>query len=316
MRRTLSAGPRLLAITWQHVVAVLGFVWDALRSFRANQGLLLAGAVAYYTLLSLVPLLVVTVIALAQFVDEQSLMQSLLEYLDFLVPGQAGIIVDQLRLVLLHREVIGGFLLLTLLFFSALAFGVLENALTVIFHHRVVDRRRHPLVSAILPYLFILFLGAGLLMVTIVSGRLMTLATRDVAVLGVSHSLEGISMYLLYLVGVGGEILLITAVYMVMPFGRVSWRHALVGGVIAVFLWEISRHVLVWYYASISQIQVVYGVFATSVTILLSVEIAAIFLLLGAQVIANYERWKKSASAATDKNADVRWRTDVRRKVT
>ncbi|MEO8346377.1 MAG: YhjD/YihY/BrkB family envelope integrity protein, partial [Betaproteobacteria bacterium] len=125
MHRTLSAGPRVLAITWQHAVAVLGFVWDALRSFRGNQGLLLAGAVAYYTLLSLVPLLVVTVIALAQFVDEHSLMQSLLEYLDFLVPGQAGIIVDQLRLVLLHREVIGGFLLLTLLFFSALAFGVL-----------------------------------------------------------------------------------------------------------------------------------------------------------------------------------------------
>ena len=50
----------------------------------------------------------------------------------------------------------------------------------------------------------------------------------------------------------GGEILLITAVYMVMPFGRVSWRHALVGGAVAVLLWEISRHVLVWYYASIS----------------------------------------------------------------
>jgi uncharacterized BrkB/YihY/UPF0761 family membrane protein len=48
--------------------------------------------------------------------------------------------------------------------------------------------------------------------------------------------------------------------------------------------------VLLWYYSTISQIQVVYGTFATAVAILLSVEIAAIVLLLGAQVIANFER--------------------------
>ncbi|MES2099079.1 MAG: ribonuclease R, partial [Pseudomonadota bacterium] len=34
-----------------------GFAWRTLRAFRANQGLLLAGAVAYYALLSIVPLL-------------------------------------------------------------------------------------------------------------------------------------------------------------------------------------------------------------------------------------------------------------------
>lgn len=282
--------PPLVGKAYQWGVRFLQFGREALRTFRANQGMLLAGAVAYYTLLSLVPMLVVTVIGLAQFVNEERLLQSLVDYLDFLVPGQAALIVDQLRLVLAHREVIGGVLLVTLLFFSALAFGVLENALTIIFHHRVARRRRHFLVSAILPYAFILFLSAGLLVVTMVSGRLARLATQNVAILGVSHSLESISLYLLYLIGVAGEILLITAVYMVMPLGRVSWRHALLGGVVAVMLWEITRHVLVWYYASISQIQAVYGVFATSVTVLLSVEIAAIFLLLGAQVIADFER--------------------------
>jgi membrane protein len=39
-----------------------------------------------------------------------------------------------------------------------------------------------------------------------------------------------------------------------------------------------------------SQIQVVYGSLTTSVAILLSVEIGALVLLLGAQVIAEYER--------------------------
>ena len=41
------------------------FAIQVLKSFGANQGLLLAGAVAYYALLSIVPLLILTVIALS-----------------------------------------------------------------------------------------------------------------------------------------------------------------------------------------------------------------------------------------------------------
>jgi hypothetical protein len=41
------------------------FAIRALKGFRANQGLLLAGAVAYYAVLSIVPLMILTVIALS-----------------------------------------------------------------------------------------------------------------------------------------------------------------------------------------------------------------------------------------------------------
>ena len=41
------------------------FTLRTLSAFRANQGLLLAGAVAYYALLSIVPLLILIVIALS-----------------------------------------------------------------------------------------------------------------------------------------------------------------------------------------------------------------------------------------------------------
>jgi membrane protein len=83
---------------------------------------------------------------------------------------------------------------------------------------------------------------------------------------------------------------MLTAIYLVMPVGRLSLRHALIGGIAAGLLWEITRHTLVWYYSTISQIQVVYGSLTTSIVVLLSVELAAIVLLFGAQVIAEYER--------------------------
>ena len=84
--------------------------------------------------------------------------------------------------------------------------------------------------------------------------------------------------------------LLLTAIYFIMPVGRLSLRHALLGGVTATILWEIMRHILAWYYTTMSQIQLVYGSLTTAIAVLLSVEIGALVLLVGAQVIAEYER--------------------------
>ena len=266
------------------------FALAVLKQFRANQGLLLAGAVAYYALLSLVPLLILVVLGLTRFFEEGDVLAIVGASLEFVVPGQSDTLVGELRTFLTHREAVGSLLLVMMLFFSSLAFTVLENAMSVIFFHRVAVRRRHFLVSAVMPYLFILSLAVGLLLVTLVAGALEQLGTRAVVILGRQQGLETLSSELLYLLGVIGEIFLLTAVYLVMPVGRLWFRHALIGGTAAALLWEITRHVLVWYFSTISQIQLVYGSLTTSIAVLLSVEVGAIVLLLGAQVIAEYER--------------------------
>jgi len=66
--------------------------------------------------------------------------------------------------------------------------------------------------------------------------------------------------------------------------------HALIGAIAATLLWELTRRVLVWYFATLSQIGTVYGSLATGIVVLLSLELGSTLLLLGAQVIAEYER--------------------------
>jgi len=266
------------------------FAVQTLKNFRANQGLLLAGAVAYYALLSIVPLLILTVIGLSYIIDQAELLVTIERYLEWLVPGQSELIVAELTNFLDHRDVIGWVLLATMIFFSSLAFTVLENAMSVIFIHRIALRRRHFLVSALLPYCYILFLGVGVLLVTLVAGSLQAMGQESVDLLGRIWSLGGVSGVLLYLLGFGGEIFVITSVYLVMPVGRLSLRHALIGGVTAALLWEITRHVLVWYFATLSQVGEVYGSLTTAIAVLLSLDLAATLLLLGAQVISEYER--------------------------
>ena len=261
-----------------------------LRAFRANQALLLAGAVAYYTLLSIVPLLILILIALCEIIDRDALLATLGRYLEWLIPGQSAAVVAELARFLDHRGVMGWVLLATLVFSSSLAFTVLENAMSVIFLHRVATRRRHFLVSAIIPYCYIVFLGCGLLLMTLVSGSIQAIGAETMDFLGRSWSLRGASGGLLYLLGVSGEIFVLTSIYLVMPVGPLSWRHALIGAVTATVLWEITRHILVWYFGTLSQISVVYGSLTTAIVVLASLDIAATLLLLGAQVIAEYER--------------------------
>jgi membrane protein len=282
------------------------FAFQTLKGFRANQGLLLAGAVAYYALLSIVPLLILIVISLSHIIDQAALLQTLGRYLEWLVPGQSKSVVAELANFLAHRDVVGWVLLGTMLFFSSLAFTVLENAMSVIFYHRVVIRRRHFLVSALLPYCYIVFLGIGLLIMTLASLSLQAIGQRSVDFIGHVWSLGGISGLLLYLLGLAGEIFVLTSVYLVMPVGHLSLSHALIGGITAALLWELTRHALLWYFATLSQVSIVYGSLTTAIIVLLSLEIAATLLLLGGQVISEFERMckKNYAGAAEAFHAD------------
>ena len=273
------------------------FAGLVIAGFRANQGLLLAGAVAYYTLLSMVPMLALILVLLSQIHESRELLDTLHDYLMLIAPGQVDVLINQISLFLENWKVVGVVGLLILLFFSSLAFTVLENAMSVIFFHRVAIKRRHFLMSAIIPYFFILLLAAGLLLVSAVSGSLHALDTRSIMLMGQVWSLSGVEKALVYLLGIIGETLLLTSLYLVMPVGRLELRHALIGGITAVVLWEITRNILVWYFSTLSLVNVVYGTFATAIIILITLEVAATILLIGAQVIAEYERIGTAPSA-------------------
>ncbi|NGZ83255.1 YihY/virulence factor BrkB family protein [Duganella aceris] len=272
----------------------MDFLLQCLKGFRANQGLLLAGAVAYYSLLSIVPLLMLMMVALSHFISQAELLATVGRYLNWLVPGQSKPIVEEVGHFLDHRDLVGGVLVVSMIFFSSLAFTVLENAMCVIFKHRVAIRRRRFLISAIMPYCFILSLGAGMLIVTLVAGSLQVLGEESVWLFGYSWSLSGVSGVLLYMLGLVGEVLVLTAIYLVMPVGRLSLSHALIGGVTAALLWEVARHILVWYFSTLSQVNVVYGSMTTAIIVMFSLEIGATLLLFGAQVISEFERVGKA----------------------
>ncbi|MCM2265469.1 MAG: YihY/virulence factor BrkB family protein [Desulfuromonadales bacterium] len=178
-----------------------------------------------------------------------------------------------------------------------MAFSMLANAMAVIFPRRPRIERRNFLLHAIIPYVYIFLLGLGIVLVSFIVGAIEVLESRNLKILGWSLNLGGATGMALYILGIVGEVLILTSFYLVMPMVRIRFRHALIGGICAAVLWEITRRVLIWYYAAISMVNVFYGSIAMTVVALLSIDAVAVILLLGAQVIAELERIPDEASA-------------------
>jgi membrane protein len=279
---------KLQNVNWL-LVQLFIFLLRVLRSFSRNQGLLLSGAVAYYTLLSIVPMSILALIVLSHFLEEQQLIHTLSTYLEMAIPGYAATLTEQVRVFLEHRKAVGIIGFLVMLFFSSMAFSMLGKAISAIFSQRPGIHRRNLLISAIIPYVYIFIMGLGIVLVSFITGAIETLQSRQLIVFGLNLNLEGSTVVVLYLMGILAEMLMLTSFYLVMPLVRVRFHHALVGGITTTILWEITRRVLVWYYAVVSMVNVIYGSITTVVVALLSTDVVAIILLLGAQVIAELE---------------------------
>jgi YihY family inner membrane protein len=133
-------------------------------------------------------------------------------------------------------------------------------------------------------------MGLGIVLVSFIVGAIETVDSHHWTILGWGLNLGDTIWVALYILGIVGEVLMFSSIYVVMPVMRVSYRHALIGGTAAAVLWEITRRVLIWYYATISTVNVIYGSITITVVALLSIEVVAVILLFGAQVIVELGR--------------------------
>ncbi len=269
---------------------VIRFISRVLRDFfLRNHGLLLTGSVAFNVMLSLIPLCAVLMVVFSRLFDRQLLMNTLTAEVSLIAPGFVPTLSEILNGFLDNRGVVGGIGLVTLLFFSSKAFRVLEDAFAIIFHRPLPALQRKFWVSALLPYLFILIVAAGLILITsanaVIDARFGILKRFP----EVKQLIDPYIGALIYMGGILGLVVLFTLLYKIMPVARVSVGRALAGGFTDAMLWEITRHLLVTYYTHISAVNVIYGSMTTIIIVFLTMEAAALILLLGAQVIAELQ---------------------------
>jgi membrane protein len=269
-------------------------LWDAFAAWSDDQAARLGAALAYYTVFSLAPLLVVilAVVDLAWGQQSAAVQAQMLGEIEAVIGADgAGVV----RSMLEHRSLQAASST-TALVVSGLvvlmgATGVvvqLQDALNTIWGVTPgTEGGLGRLVrSRLLSFGLILF--GGLLMLALLVGSTVV-AVAGAAATAVIPAAEG----LLPVADFGLSLLLLTLFFAVLfrqlPDAAVAWRDALVGAAFTALLFALGKAALSWYfgYASVAS---AYGAAGSFVVLLLWIYYSALILLFGAEFTQVYAR--------------------------
>lgn len=253
---------------WSHCLRIYKH-FNQVRCFN------LAAALAFTTLLSVVPLLVVMVSVLSALPVFDNVPQLTQDFIfRHFVPSAGEVVQHYLQQFAAHTEdltTIGsGFLVVT-------AFLLMHSIHEIINEIWQVKESRPYYYSFIL-YALVLTVGPVLVAAGIaVSSYFVTLPFIAHSVRwgsGVQHLMP------LFLSAVG-----FTVIYKFVPNARVSLKHALIGGIVAAVFFEIAKRFFTWYLTQFPTYEILYGALSVIPIFLLWVYISWSILLSGAVLV-------------------------------
>ncbi len=262
--------------------------------FYRRKGLLLGSAVAFNGLLSLVPLIGLALVILSHVTDGATLSGIITQQMDVVVPYTSARIAPAIQEFMQARALASGVGIGVVVFFSALAFRTLDDALSSIFESGRPHKRRHPILSLALPLMFMGMVIGAMVALSLLVSAVDMLPTRAVHFLGTDMSLGSAAMVGIQVLSFVLMVALFASFYRIMPEADVTWKQAVTGGLVAASLWEITRRTLTWYFANVSLVGLIYGSLSTVIILLLTFEIGSLIVLLGGQVIAEIVRSQRA----------------------
>lgn len=240
-----------------------------LRQANEDSVFLTASALAFVTVLSLVPLLTAFSFIGARVFQQYP--QRTLEVFVQVLPYSEESVVEKMEEFLDQAETLHGFGLAVFLTTALLAFSTVEESLNRIWN---VSRRR-PLRVRMLSFLLLLFWGPVLIGVTFSS----LIALRQSPALRQAFA----QSLLLNLLPLAATIVGLTTLYWIVPYTTVRFRNALAGGLLAAILLEMLRVGFGAYVRLFQGVNVVYGSFAFALLFMISIELTWSIILLGSE---------------------------------
>ena len=240
-----------------------------LRQSHEDAIFLTASALAFVTILSLVPLL-----AALSFVGTRVFSQypeKSLEVFIQVLPYSERTLTDKLREFLDQAETMHGVGLAALFGVTLLAFATIEETFNKIWN---VSRRR-PFRYRLLTFFLLLFWGPLLIGVTF-SSLILLRQTPAMRELVRGSVLLHLTPFLATVVG-------LTLLYWLVPSTGVRFRNALAGGLFGAILLEILRQSFGYYVEFFRGVSTVYGSSAFVLLFMISIELTWTIVLLGSE---------------------------------
>ena len=249
------------------------------QRFREDRLALVAGSLTFTTIISLVPLVTVTLALFSAFPMFATLQSSLQSYfVQTLVPDSiARSVMSAISQFSSRASRLGAVGLIALVVSSLAMMLTIDRALNAIWRVRTMRR----ITPRVLVYWAALTLGPIVIAVSLAATSYAVSASRGL--LGnTPHGLGvavGVFEFLIDAIGVA-------ALFHYVPNTFVRWRHALLGGLFVAVSMALGKRALTVYFAAVPTYSMVYGAFATVPIFLVWIYASWVIVLLGAMLAA------------------------------
>lgn len=281
MKKLISNLPNLLKLTYQG--------WKEDKASR------LAAALAYYTILSLPPLLIIIIAITGFFWDEEVVRTGVMDQMEGLVGGEGRAFVSDL-LTSASRPATGIIAtivgIITLLFGALGAFNELHNALNTIWEVEeeeskgILDTIKKTIFSRLLSFGMILGIGFLLLVSLVISAGLSAVQETVGNAIPVSEILLQIVNLV---ISIGVVTVLFALIFKFLPDAEIAWRDVWLGAFFTAVLFSLGKF-LIGLYLGNSAVGSSFGAAGSLVLLLIWIYYSAQILFFGAeftQVYAN-----------------------------
>lgn len=270
----------------------IGFVRDFCRQCIDDRVAVTSGHLAYVTLLSLVPFVMVFFAILQAFPAFQSIKTKLEDFaFSNLVPAASDTIKQYVTEFVGNASQMGAISILFLMVVALLLISNVDKTLNQIWRTDI-DRRK---IFTFAIYWMVLTLGPLL----VGSSLAMTSYLISLTAFAEEYT-PGISTFLLnltpFIISFGVYFIL----YMVVPNKMVNARDAAAGAAFAAVLFEAGKKFFAIYVTSFPSYQVIYGALAAVPILFVWVYVSWIIVLLGAVFTVQFEKSRLAISATTE----------------
>ena len=253
------------------------------RHFVKDNGPQWAAAIAYYSLLSMFPLLLAAIAIAAYFVDTEWAIEQGSQLIRGFVPSGTQFLREIVQDLIQARGEVGILSILVLLWSGSRVFGVITKALNIAYHvSEPYSFLRRTLIEMLMT------LTIGILFVLAVGSRLVVSFLQEFIKVPALRQ-DVLFQILGYAIPAALLLISLFLTYQYVPRRRVEWWAALIGSVVFTVLFLIAQPLFVGYIQRFANYSLVYGPLAIVITLVLWTWIVANLLLLGGELVSHIQ---------------------------
>ena len=266
-------------------------IWDILtdsvKNYKSNGDVNQAAAMALYSILSAIPLFILTIVVAGYFFSSYpNVSDDIIDAIKGFNPYFSEKLLAQLGQIERKKHLLGWAGLLGLVGLSSMIFNSMETALNIIFRSR---KKRNYFASKLLAFSMI---PAGWIIGSV------SLIISYTAALLVKQSVEGLNIslgvmsgaLLRYAVPYLITVIFFYFIYRIIPSKKIRPAVALGGSALFALLMEIAKQLFTWYIANYTRYNVIFGSLGTIVILVIWAFYVALIFLFCAELMSSYQR--------------------------